>query len=502
MSFMKNSKALLLVFFVFVSTTIYSQDKLYELYRSRDFEKCLKKSDAFIEKNPQNAHGYWVKAVCLWEMAQLPSKYKDVEERPVEECLRALASIRKFDDDFLTERADTMGYMKEFAEEQAKEYAGVLKTKSIRMYKLMTRAFEGNINTIKLAEIYIRAEDFDKAVEEITNIYSFCSADVSRENTDPEKVDAIENGILFLVKEHMFNNAFQIVEQYKTRYEDNVLISNSFKEGMKEILSLTYAGTDKKLYFDFAAKVLYLYYDDPYFPNRIEKEIVTIMKESADTYGAIEEPSNWRDTLILRKIFEYADIGSSLLEKSKVFQITEQEISEKYNLHIPLSKRENYKEICTSVVNEFRAQACECPMELYQPTEPLTWNEELEYISYTHAKELFSYNYTDHTNRKGMGVEERVNQTSLKPIRTNTFNGLVFKGAMEVVETDAYGYPIKDKLSDEELKELITKVVLKWSKGKEGQCEALMGSQYNMFGMSVFGDRWVAVFAKVVDIHD
>jgi len=495
-------KIIAFLLFLSVSASVFSQDKLYDLYKSREFEKCLKKCDAAIKKDPSSLEANWVRAICLWEMAQLPSKYKEIEPKPLEECLRSLGKIKQNDDEgFFESHADTLGYIKEFAEEMAREYSGTIKSKAVRIYKLMHKAYETDFNTVQVANIYLLAEDFDKCVEEIVKIYAYAPDTVDYNTTTASKIEALETGILFLVKQHMFNNAFQIIDEYRRKFADNKLVMKSFKNAMDTLLAITYATTDKSLYFEYAGKILYLFPKDFHFSSRIEKEIVALMNNASDTFNAIETPQSWRDTIPLREAFKYADIGNSLL-KTSVFADKEKEISEKYYLHIPLSKRAEFKEICLRVANSFRAEATECRQELYQPADPLMWDNQLEYVSYLHAKDMFAYHYTDHVNRKGQGVRERVDLTDLKPIITNTFNGVIYKGATEVAENYIYGYPLHHAMSDEELEQLLIQIFSKWIERTEGQCENVMNGNYNYFGMSVFGDRWVAVFAKVVDIRD
>src|SRR5690606_2188928 len=57
--------------------------KLYTLYDSREFVKCVEHADKIIKKNEHELEAYYVKAIAYFEMAQLPQRYKDFTNDPL-----------------------------------------------------------------------------------------------------------------------------------------------------------------------------------------------------------------------------------------------------------------------------------------------------------------------------------------------------------------------------------------------------------------------------------
>lgn len=465
------------------------------MYEHREFEKMLKKCDALIDKNPTNIDAYYYRALCLWEMAQMPEQYVQVSDNPLEQYLQSLAKVRKNDDDgsFMKEHKDTIKLMRRFAEEAAKETVKTNKTKAIRIYKLIYKIATDDLNSLTVAEIYLKADDINSAFFEVDNLYGYDKSN----GTDQALFDAP----VFMMKHWMFKDLFIIAEKYKNKYPIETPIGQAFYKGIKESLDTMYDYKDKNMFFDYSKKAIKLYPENADLRTFLVKKFMSLMKKTVQEYDKITTQKTWRDTIILRDVFKFTDLANRIIPDSQFVQF-EKRIESKYLISIPYSRIKMFQDICQDVMNSVRQKNCKCRDKEFYAVDTVAWNETLEIVAREHAKEMFAYNYTEHTNQEGLGPKERVDQTDLKAYKLNTLSGVMFTGAVKVEECISTGYSMKDVQTALDLKEQVQKVVEKWMNSKDGDCENIMNYEFTHFGIGAFGDRWVLMLAKVMFIQD
>ena len=487
-------------FFTFIlfvhSLFAISQNKVFvDLYEKREYEKLLKKTDAQITKDASNLDAYYYKALSLYEMALVPEQYTSVSENPLEQYLQALAKLRKNDANgsFMKEHKDTIKMLRKYAEDIAKETVKTNKTKAIRIYKNIYKISTDDLNSLIIAEIYLKADDINSAFMEIENVYAYDKSNGADK--------ALTEAPLFMMKHWMFKDLFAIADKYAHKYPQESDIGKAFYTGIKESIDTMYDYKDKELFYEYCQKAVKLYPASEDLRNYLIKKFMSLMKRSVIEYDNITTTKTWRDTLLLRNVFKYTALANRVIPDSQ-FVRYEKKIEDKYLITIPYSKIGMFRDICRDVVNKTRRTSCKCRDKDYSETDTLAWSETLEVVAREHAKDMFAFNYTDTKDKKGKEPKDRVDETDLKAYKLNMLGGVMFSGAIKVDECESTGFSMINVQNALDLKELVQSVINKWLASKDGDCEKLMNYEFNTFGMATYGDRWVLTLAKVVTVQD
>jgi len=489
-------KYLLSLLFTINCFFAFSQNKqLTELYEKREYDKLLKKTDALITKDPSNLDAYYYKALGLYEMALMPEQYVQVSDNPLEQYLQSLARLRKNDEDgsYMKEHKDTIKLLRKYAEDIAKETVKTNKTKAIRIYKLIYKISTDDLNSLVIAEIYLKADDINSAFTEIDNVYAYDKSN----GKDKALIDAP----IFMMKHWMFKDLFAIAEKYARKYPADSAIGKAFYNGIKESIDTMYDYKDKEMFYEYCQKAIKLYPANEDLRNYLIKKFMSLMKKSVIEYDKITTTKTWRDTLLLRNVFKYTALANRIIPDSQ-FVRYEKKIEDKYLITIPYSRIGMFRDICRDVMKTARQTACKCRDQNYSETDTMVWSETLEIVAREHAKDMFAFNYTDTKDKSGKEPKDRVDETDLKAYKLNTFAGIIFSGAIKVDECESTGFSMINVQTALDLKELVQSVVQKWRASKDGDCEKLMNYEFNTFAMATYGDRWVLTVAKVVSIKD
>jgi len=344
-------KQLLLLLFVLFSYSVLAQDeKLAELYEKNDIEKLYKKTAALADKKTTDSYVYYYKALALFEMAQAPERYTQISKSPLDQCLQTLNKLRKNDGDgnFMMQHKDTIKIMIKFAEDIAKQFADSSKQKAIRLYKLIYKVSDDDINTLALAQIYIKADDRNSAFIEIDNLFAFAKPDDSIQT----KLQAMKQAPMFMMRNWMFKDLFALAEKYSNKFPYESPIGNGIYQGIKASLDTMYDYKDKDLFFDYCKQAVKIYPNNPDLKPYLVKKFLTLMKKSVIEYDKISNEKTWRDTLLLRDLFKYAHLANILIPDSQLIHY-QNRINAKYLITISASNQQMFKDISLDVLIRF-----------------------------------------------------------------------------------------------------------------------------------------------------
>lgn len=486
-----------LAFMLTLSSSLLAQNKqLSELYNKREYEKLLKKCDALIAKDIQDIHAHYFRSLAMFEMSQSPEKYVFITDNPLEQCLISLSKARKFDNQgFMDSHKDTVKMIKQYAETVARETIPTNKAKAIRIYRHIYKINSDELNTLTIVEIYLKADDISSAYFEIDNLYAYHNPTAKITN------QALLDAPMFMMRKWMFKDLFVFADKYQNKFPLGSEIGNSFYNGIKASLDTMYDYKDKMMFFDYCKKAIKLYPNNIDLQADLKKKYLLLMKKTLQEYEKISTTKTWRDSILLRDFFKYSDMAMRLTKDSQ-FVDYERKVINKYLITLPYSKIKMFQDIARDVVNAERTKPCKCRDQQFGATDTMLWSPTLEIVAREHAREMFAYNYTEHTNKAGQSPKDRVDETDLKAYKLMTFNGVLFSGAVKVEECISAGFSMSAVETALDLKEQMRGVVTKWKNSRDGDCEKIMNYENNMFGLSMFGDRWVLLLAKVVTIED
>jgi len=497
-------KLKILFAFILLSQVLLStgqEDKLRALYNAGEFEKCHKKSTSITGKDPKAVYAYYYLAITLFEMEQLPSKYKEISDKPLEDCLRAIVKLAKYDDGaFFEEHADTLKIIRQYAESIANDIIESNKLRAVKIYKLLSNAYKGEYSKMQIIEIYFKSNDFDTGFQSIERMFATTPKDISFLR-DKQLIEDLSAGLGLLIKYSMFNNTYSIIEQYKKKFEANADVSNVFMDAVFKSLERLALASDKNLFFSYTDRSMQIYGDSSDFKKYLYDMFIDLLDKKEQEFAQIEDPSSWRDSVPLRDFYQYATICYSIFPVSDIKE-KEQAVTDKYRMQPDMQPGSLFFSVSNELLNEMRYNECVCNTGVFPGQDSLVFSLDLGLMAQEHARDMFAFNYTDTVDRQGNRPLDRVQSTGLKPFKYNTFEGVVFYGAVEATECVSYCGSIGAAFSREEYVETIQRVFDRWKSNKQGDCEKIMTPQYTHYGFAVFGDRYSLVLAKVLDLRD
>lgn len=496
---MKFLKFFLFLFFSISILLVNGQSEFRKLYEKREYEKCIEKCKKHLSKSPSDIPVLFIQSLCYFEMAQTPDKYKEFEENPLQESLKALGKVKSKDNEFLSSRGDTLTLIKDFAEEYAKELTEISKTKAIRIYRHLYKAFEGDFNTLQLVEIYFKTEEYEKGIIEIDKLFSYHNADINSENGDT--YNAMQKAPMYLVSYGMFKNAYQLSEKYAEKYAVNQPIYNGLKQSMLYLLDTLYSSPDKMLFFEYSRDLKKLYQFDNDIQRKIYNLYIQLLNESEEKFSAIENPQSWRDTIALREFYKYSDMCISVMQNNDFYEL-EQKRTTKHKLEVPYADYQKFANAATEIINYYRTNGTNCNLGYAPEVDSVKWHDELARVAKAHARDMYAYNYADHLDRKQRDAKARIDESGLKGYKLNTFSGVQFMGALKVGEAISTGLSWHQVKSEEDIRDILIKLFKKFETSKNGYCEVMMDIEYTHFGIGLFGDRWVLLMAQIKIVQD
>ncbi|PWJ39250.1 CAP domain-containing protein [Sediminitomix flava] len=119
------------------------------------------------------------------------------------------------------------------------------------------------------------------------------------------------------------------------------------------------------------------------------------------------------------------------------------------------------------LVNEVRAEGCDCGGQYYPPVAPVTWNAKLAASSYKHSKDMSDHNYFSHTSLDGRSAGDRI-----------TAEGYQWRTYGENI---AMGYRTPET------------VMAGWI-ASPGHCKNLMNGNFKELGVGIYNYYWTQNF--------
>lgn len=498
------------VFTLIVCTAVYSQDeKAKAFYKSKEYIKCVKRCNSVIAKDPQAYDAYFYKSISYYAMAIKKKQYEEFTKQPVDEFLKTIIALRKVEggEDYFKEKESKFLKLKDYANRFAdKKAKGRQESTAMRIYKLILKAYKPDYTQIDLIEVAFKVNDYYRAYSDIDRLYSTSPSNIT--TTSPKYKDVLEAPGL-LVKYYMFQNSLQLTESYLPKFRNNKPVYDAMINGMKTGIDTLYNNNDTENFFkysEFAMKMT----DDQSIRSHYFKMSVKIMDNYRTAYDTAPEPKTWKDTAQLKKYFKFLDKSKRIAPFPEYDDLLGQ-MERKYKITIPDDKMKLFATSSTKALTEVRSQTNFCKDEEWINADPLIWSQDLYIAAEKFAKERFAYGKTDygrdydeHKDLDGNGPKERVDQTGLKAYKINTFSGVMFYGATDVSEAIASGLPMKSYDETNMTKQVKDALLhwLDWEKTAVDDCNTVSSYDYTHFAVSVYGDRWVLLVAKVYDIKE
>ncbi len=129
------------------------------------------------------------------------------------------------------------------------------------------------------------------------------------------------------------------------------------------------------------------------------------------------------------------------------------------------------KTLLLTLVNEQRAQGCNCGPQYYNPAKAVQWNDKLELAAQKHCDDMQEKNYFSHTSKDGRKPGERIKAAGYS--------------------WSTYGENIGNGYANE-------RAVIKGWLGSKGHCKNIMNPEYSDIGIarSSNGKYWTLIIAK------
>lgn len=127
-----------------------------------------------------------------------------------------------------------------------------------------------------------------------------------------------------------------------------------------------------------------------------------------------------------------------------------------------------WQEELLRLVNETRAEGCDCGNTEMPPVAPLTWDKKLENAAQKHTQDMYDNNYMDHYSQDGRSPGDRI---TAEGYRWRTYG-----------ENIARGYPTPEQVMNGWL-------------GSTGHCKNIMNGNFKEIGLGKSGSYWTQVFA-------
>lgn len=502
-------KKLILVSIIILHvSTIFAQnaDKLHELYNARDYEKCVDRCDLAIAKNKNFLEAYYIKALCYFEMAQSPMRYEKFTNDPLMETVKTLAALRVQDPDgmIFDEYAPTLNMIYKYCEGQNKAIREGGKDRAVLFYQRLNKAYNIKTNVLELAEMYAKAGDYEKCMNQVARIFE--RAKNSSELSADDNM-ALQRAPMLLVNNWMFSDLFRLIEDYGNSFGKNSAVSEGFRKAMYKVIDTAYSVDDKSHFAIFSEQAVKLYPNDDNFLNYIEKKWLNLIDATADKFRATQNKPNrsWVDTVFLREAYVFLDVATGIFPQSGELEIKERAFSREFHIS-PLGLEEAYfKTAALEIVNDWRSKEFTCDTGtvvkvFYAP--PLRWNATLATLAEQHARDMFTYNYTDNIAPDGVTPWDRINSTVLKGTQYESETGVHHVQASQIGEVLGYGLTLYGVHSEEDVQKVVAAMVKKWLDETRSQnCIKIKSPQLNSMGMAVYGDKWVLLMAEIQDIQ-
>ncbi|MDW8346501.1 MAG: CAP domain-containing protein [Bacteroidia bacterium] len=126
------------------------------------------------------------------------------------------------------------------------------------------------------------------------------------------------------------------------------------------------------------------------------------------------------------------------------------------------------KEQLLNLVNQIRAEGCQCGDTYMPPVPPLKWNDTLAKSAFLHSKDMVDKNYHSHYSLDGKGPNQRAYK--LKYTSDVGIGENICAGAENEVEA-----------------------VNGW-KGSPEHCKNMMNEKWTEMGIGMYKGRWTQVF--------
>lgn len=497
-----------LIFSIFHISIAFSQnaDKLYALYNSRDYEKCVERCDAAIAKDAGFLEAYYIKALCYFEMAQSPMRYEKFTKDPLMETVKTLAALRAQDPDGITfdENAAMLNTIYKYCEGQNKALRESGKERAVQFYQRLNKAYNIKTDALELAEMYAKAGDYEKSMKEVAKLF-----ERARNNSELSADDykSLQKAPMLLVKNWMFDDLFWLVETYKNRFADNEPITQGLRSAMYKVIDTAYSVDDKSHFAIYSEQAAQLYNDDNDFLNYIEMKWLDLIDATAQTFRNTGGKANrtWADTVLLRDTYVFLDVATEIFPRSANLEVKEQSLNREFHVAPIGVEVLQFNNAALEIVNQWRGEEYVCDtgklVKVY-PVQQLQWHDTLAMLAERHARDMFTYNYTDNVAPDGVNPWDRIRSTYLKGTQYETETGVNHIQALKIGEVLGYGYTLHGVHSEDDVKKVVAAMVQKWLNETRSQnCVKLYSPDFNYMGMAVYGDKWVLLMADIQDIQ-
>ncbi len=121
------------------------------------------------------------------------------------------------------------------------------------------------------------------------------------------------------------------------------------------------------------------------------------------------------------------------------------------------------------LVNDLRAEGCNCGGTVMPPVEKLEWDYELEEAALAHSTDMNTNNYFDHTSQDGSTFVDRVNRT------------------------DYTGSPGGENIASDYTSE---EAVFNGWRNSKGHCKNMMNGSFTDIGVGRSGNYWTMVLGR------
>ncbi|MCL2326983.1 MAG: CAP domain-containing protein [Bacteroidetes bacterium] len=499
---------LLAIFAIFQITIVFAQntDKLYELYNSKNYEKCVDRCDLAIAKDAGFLEAYYIKALCYFEMAQSPMRYEKFTKDPLMETVKTLAALRVQDPDgfIFDENAATLNMIYKYCEGQNKVMREKGKEWTVQFYQRLNRAYNIKTNALENAELYAKSGDYERAMREIAKFYERAK---NSSAISAEDYAVLQKAPLLLVNNWMFDDLFSIVENYKDHFAQNEVISQGLRTAMYKVIDTAYSVDDKSHFAIFSEQAVQLYKDDNDFLNYIEMKWLDLIDATAQTFRNTEKKANrtWADTVLLRDTYVFLDVATEIFPRSATLEVKQQSLNREFHVAPIGVEVLQFKNAALEIVNQWRSEEFVCDtgrLVKVFPVQPLQWHDTLAMLAEQHARDMFTYNYTDNIAPDGVTPWDRIRSTYLKGTQYETETGVKHIQALKIGEVLGYGYTLHGVNSEDDMKKVVAAMVQKWlDQPRTQNCVKLYSPEFTYMGMAVYGDKWVLLMADIQDIQ-
>ncbi len=479
-------------------------EKLYSYYQKGDFVKCVQKCDAAINKNPGHLEAYYIKAIAYYEMAQLPSEYKDFSRNPILDCLKSLSILSSKDEDreVVEEHSDTLAIIRSFAKERADKIKMSNRSDAQAIYQRLSSIYKTKTDPLEFARIDAQVGDYEKCMSKISRLYEKAPAEI---NSTHDSYEALTQGALLLAENWMFRDLFWLIETYKTKFAGDAQISNGFKKALLKSIDTARTDDDKTLFYDFSKKGLALYPNDKQISVHISNRWKEIIDSKTVAYRATaSKERTWKDSVLLRDAYKYLAMAREIFPESAEFSSMEKKLNYEFHTAPFVSEIENFRKYALLAVNNWRKKGCECDTgEVFwiAPVPQIEWDTTLERLANEHARDMFFNNHSDDVDSKGENPWDRINKTRYKGTSYEVGKDVHFVQAMDMAFCVAHGNSLNGIYEEKDLQKVIDTTISQMINERlSGKCTKVMKPDVTHMALAIYGDKWVFWAIRQYDI--